>query len=78
MRYVCQLNVKRMRGVATINIEKVILAVLTTNPNKAPSGIAVFHCESTEEMYKIGANLEAILDGIAHKLTDEIMIIVKH
>lgn len=61
-----------------MTIEKVILAVLTTNPKKAPSGIAVFHCNDDQEMYKIGAGLEAILDGIAHKLTEEIMIIVKH
>jgi hypothetical protein len=61
-----------------MTIEKVILAVLTTNPKKAPSGIAVFHCNDEQEMYKIGANLEAILDGIAHKITEEIMIIVKH
>jgi activator of 2-hydroxyglutaryl-CoA dehydratase len=61
-----------------MSIEKVILAVLTTNPKKAPSGIAVFHCSDVQEMYNIGASLEAILDGIAHKLTEEIMIIVKH
>lgn len=59
-------------------LEKMILAVLTTNPKKAPSGVAVFHCENDEEMYKIGGSLEAILDGIAHKLTEEIIIIVKH
>ncbi|MCU9593717.1 hypothetical protein OEV82_04500 [Caldibacillus thermolactis] len=61
-----------------MTLEKVILAVLTTNPKKAPSGVAVFHCDNETEMYRIGANLEAILDGIAHKLTEEIMIIVKH
>lgn len=61
-----------------MNIEKMILAVITTNPKKAPSGIAVFHCDTKEEMHKVGANLEAILDGIAHSLNDEIMIIVKH
>lgn len=61
-----------------MTLEKMILAVLTTNPKKAPSGVAVFHCENDEEMYKIGSSLEAILDGIAHKLTEEIIIIVKH
>lgn len=61
-----------------MTLDKVILAVLTTNPKKSPSGIAVFYCEDEEEMYKIGASLEAILDGIAHKLTEELMIIVKH
>lgn len=59
-------------------IEKMILAVLTTNPKKAPAGTWVFHCDNREEMEQIGVNLEAILDGIAHSLTDEVMIIVKH
>jgi len=61
-----------------MTIEKMILAVVTTNPKKVSSGIAVFHCDHQEEMYKICSALEAILDGIAHKLTDDIMIIVKH
>ncbi|KIO63074.1 hypothetical protein B4064_0549 [Caldibacillus thermoamylovorans] len=61
-----------------MSIEKMILAIITTNPKKAPSGIAVFHCDNQEEMYKICSVLEPILDGIAHKITDEIMIIVKH
>lgn len=59
-------------------IEKIILAVVTTNTNKISSGLAVFHCDSQEEMYSISSRLEAILDGIAHKLTEEIIIIVKH
>ncbi|WP_423407249.1 capping complex subunit for YIEGIA [Heyndrickxia sp. MSNUG] len=59
-------------------IEKLILAVITTNPKKAPSGTAVFHCDTKEEMETVAANLEAILDGIAHALTEELFIIVKH
>ncbi len=59
-------------------LEKFILAAITTNPEKAPSGTAVFHCDSKEEMEKIAANLEAILDGIAHLLTEDLYIIVKH
>ncbi len=61
-----------------MTVEKAILAVLTTNPKKAPTGVALFHCDNQEEMETIGAKLEAILDGIAHSLTEEIMIIVKH
>lgn len=61
-----------------MNIEKFILAVITTNPKKAPVASAVFHCDSKEEMETIAANLEAILDGIAHSLTDELYVIVKH
>lgn len=61
-----------------MDLEKFILAVITTNPKKIPSGAAVFHCDSKEEMEKITTNLEAILDGIAHSLTEEIYVIVKH
>lgn len=61
-----------------MDLEKYILATITTNPNKVPAGATVFHCASKEEMEKITANLEAILDGIAHALTDEIYVIVKH
>ncbi|WP_391558998.1 hypothetical protein [Robertmurraya sp.] len=61
-----------------MDIEKFILAAITTNPKKVPCGVAVFHCDDKEEMEKITTNLEAILDGIAHSLTDEVYIIVKH
>lgn len=61
-----------------MTLEKFILAVITTNPKKAPVASAVFHCDSKEEMEVVSANLEAILDGIAHALTDEMYIIVKH
>jgi hypothetical protein len=59
-------------------IEKYILAVVTTNPKKVPVAAAVFNCDSKEEMENIAANLEAILDGIAHGLSDELYVIVKH
>jgi hypothetical protein len=58
--------------------EKMILAVITTNQQKVAGGAPVFICETKEEMEKIAANLEAILDGIAHELTEELLIIVKH
>lgn len=61
-----------------MNIEKYILAVITTNPKKVPSGTGVFHCENKEEMERVATNLEAILDGIAHGLTEELYVIVKH
>jgi hypothetical protein len=59
-------------------IDKYILAVVTTNPKKVPVATAVFNCDSKEEMEHIAANLEAILDGIAHGLSDELYVIVKH
>ncbi|WP_335869732.1 capping complex subunit for YIEGIA [Bacillus sp. 2205SS5-2] len=61
-----------------MNLEKYILAAITTNPKKVPSGAAVFHCESKSELETVAANLEAILDGIAHELTEELYVIVKH
>ncbi|GIN60727.1 hypothetical protein J27TS8_07200 [Robertmurraya siralis] len=61
-----------------MDLEKFILAVITTNPKKVPSGVAVFYCDNKEEMDKVTANLEAILDGIAHALTEDLYIIVKH
>lgn len=61
-----------------MNIEKYILAIITTNPNKAAGSTAIFPCDNKEEMEFVAANLEAILDGIAHRLTDELYIIVKH
>lgn len=59
-------------------LEKFVLAIITTNPKKAHAGAAVFHCDTKEEMEAVAANLEAILDGIAHALTEELFIIVKH
>lgn len=61
-----------------MNLEKYILATITTNPKKAPSGSAVFHCDSKDEMEVVAKNLEAILDGIAHALTEELYVIVSH
>ncbi|WP_374722462.1 capping complex subunit for YIEGIA [Peribacillus tepidiphilus] len=61
-----------------MTLEKYILAVVTTKPEKVPVGAHVFHCSNKEEMDAFAANLEAILDGIAHALTEDIYIIVKH
>ncbi|UOQ47566.1 hypothetical protein MUN88_16100 [Gracilibacillus caseinilyticus] len=59
-------------------LEKAILATITTDASKVTAGASIFICESKEEMDKVAANLEAILDGISHALSDEIYIIVKH
>ncbi|WP_226657401.1 capping complex subunit for YIEGIA [Guptibacillus hwajinpoensis] len=61
-----------------MKIEKAILATVTHSISKAPVGANVFVCESEEEMNKVAADLEAILDGIAHKLSNGVYIIVKH
>ena len=49
-------------------LESVILAVITTTPEKFAGGAPLFICESTEELEFVANNLEAILDGIAHRL----------
>lgn len=59
-------------------IEKAILAIITTNNTKIDGGAPIFICETKEELERISANLEAITDGIAHALSDELYIIVKH
>lgn len=61
-----------------MNIEKYVLAIITTNPQKVSGGTAIFTCETKEEMEHVAADLEAILDGIAHGLSDELYVIVKH
>jgi hypothetical protein len=58
--------------------EKRILAVITTTPNKIAGGVPIFTCDTREEMESVATNLEAILDGIAHALSEELLIIVKH
>jgi hypothetical protein len=59
-------------------IEKTVLAIITTNKDKVAGGAPIFICTDLDELHKTAANLEAILDGIAHALTDELFIIVKH
>ncbi|MBM4762136.1 hypothetical protein [Bacillus sp. B15-48] len=61
-----------------MDLEKYILAVITTNRNKVPAGTGVFYCDTKEELEHFAANLEAILDGIAHSLSDDLYVIVKH
>jgi len=61
-----------------MNLEKYVLAIITTNPSKVSGGTAIFTCETKQEMEHVAANLEAILDGIAHALSEELYVIVKH
>ncbi|WP_459501530.1 capping complex subunit for YIEGIA [Bacillus sp. C1] len=59
-------------------LESYILAVITTTREKFAGGAPLFICESDEEMEFVANNLEAILDGIAHRLQENVYIIVKH
>ncbi|MGO5674259.1 capping complex subunit for YIEGIA [Bacillus subtilis] len=60
------------------SLTKVILTVITTNPNRAAGGAPVFFCNDQKEMELFAKNLEAILDGIAHRIGDDVYLIVKH
>jgi len=59
-------------------VEKAILAVITTKEERVGGGAPIFICSSNEELQLFSTNLEAIMDGIAHRLSDEVYIIVKH
>lgn len=61
-----------------MTLEKFILAAVTTSPQKVCEAPAIFCLKTIEEMDSFAANLEAILDGIAHKLSDDVYIIVRH
>jgi hypothetical protein len=61
-----------------MSLEKFVLAIITTNKNKVAGGTAIFTCDNVKEMDEFAKNLEAILDGIAHKLSDDVYVIVKH
>lgn len=61
-----------------IEIDKAIIAIITTNIEKIAGGAPIFICDSTKELEYVAANLEAITDGIAHALSKELFIIVKH
>ncbi|KMM38141.1 capping complex subunit for YIEGIA [Guptibacillus hwajinpoensis] len=61
-----------------MTLEKLILAAVTLSGSKVPVGANVFVCETKDEMDQVAADLEAILDGIAHKLSNGVYIIVKH
>jgi hypothetical protein len=59
-------------------LEKFILAIITTNPNKVGGGTSIFICDTVQEMDDFAKNVEAITDGIAHKLSEDVYIVVKH
>jgi hypothetical protein len=46
--------------------------------SKVAGGTPIFPCETVEEMHSITSNLEYILDGTAHQISNELFIIVKH
>ncbi|WP_163969869.1 capping complex subunit for YIEGIA [Oceanobacillus halotolerans] len=61
-----------------MKLEKAILAVITTDEKRISGGAPIFICETRKELENVAANIEAITDGIAHALSDDVFIVVKH
>lgn len=59
-------------------LEKTILAVVTTNRDLVAGGAPVFYASNPQELQQLSFTLEKILDAMAHTLSDEVMILVKH
>jgi len=62
-----------------ITISKLILAVVTVNPQKVMAGGApVFVCENTEEMDRVATVLARASEGVTHDLGNGVYILMKH
>jgi hypothetical protein len=59
-------------------LEKFILAMITTAPEKVAGGSPIFIVKDAEEIQQKAQILEAILDGIAHEIDETTFVVVKH
>ncbi|WP_047152641.1 capping complex subunit for YIEGIA [Aneurinibacillus tyrosinisolvens] len=55
-----------------------ILAVITMDRNRVGGGAPVFYANSQKELQEIAATLERTIDGMAHEVTADTLIIIKH
>ncbi|AMA73591.1 MULTISPECIES: capping complex subunit for YIEGIA [Aneurinibacillus] len=62
----------------SISLEKYILAIITTDRTHVGGGAPIFYAKQEKELQQIAFTLEKILDGIAHEITPDTLIIVKH
>lgn len=60
------------------SIESYILAVITSDRQAVGGGAPIFYGESHQEVQKLAFTLEKIMDGVAHELRPDTLIIVKH
>lgn len=60
------------------NLNNCILGIVTTNKNKVGGSSPIFYCENREELNQVASDLEYIMDALAHQISEEIVIIVKH
>lgn len=59
-------------------LENAILAIITTSREKVGGGSPIFYADDQKELQSVAFTLEKILDGIAHEVKPDIMIIVRH
>ncbi|MBN6188581.1 hypothetical protein JQN58_17145 [Aneurinibacillus sp. BA2021] len=57
---------------------KPILAVVTLNADRVGGGAPIFYTQGEKELQQTAFTLEKILDAIAHEVTPETIILVKH
>lgn len=60
------------------NLNNCILSIVTTNGKKVGGSSPIFYCNNREELNQVASDLEYIMDALAHQISDEIVIIVKH
>nr|WP_156807504.1 hypothetical protein [Effusibacillus pohliae] len=59
-------------------MENMILAIITTSPDTVGGGSPIFYAKDRQELQATAFTLEKILDGMAHEVNPQIMIIVRH
>lgn len=77
MLFICHQK-PRKEGEIRDDVRKCNSCSYYNDPGEVAGGAPLFTCESTEELEFVANNLEAILDGIAHRLQENVYIIVKH
>jgi len=61
-----------------MKVEKSILAVITTSPEKVSGGVPIFVVKDAQEIQVKAFLLENILDGMAHELDADTFVVVRH
>ncbi len=54
-----------------------IVGVVTTKPDRAGGGAAIFYAKDREELQRVAHLLEKILDCAAHTIDEDLFIIVE-
>lgn len=59
-------------------VQKPILAIITTSRDQVGGGAPIFYCQSEEEQQQVAFTLERCLDATIHEITPSVLILVKH